>query len=169
MTFFFQRKHFSCLVKTDGQERGEVLGKKMAEQIMTRELMTWTGVSRTAGCEKKFAFQTLDNLVMLFYKVMVKADSRWSYEKNKKLFSEALLKHAKKRALAEKEKLENKKVCVKKNSTSVESVAQSTSHAYVSEEALAKFLGEYGGGSNKNNRHPNETGQDSNDNGGDLW
>ncbi|XP_063635344.1 protein tramtrack, beta isoform isoform X2 [Cydia splendana] len=110
---YFRRmeKHFSSFVGTDGQGRGEILGKKMAEQIMTRDLMTkmsWTGVSRTAEFQKKFAFQTLENIVKLFHKVLLKADSRWSYEKNEKLFSGALLKHAKKRAIAEKEKLQRK-------------------------------------------------------------
>lgn len=116
---FFQVKHFSSFVGTDGQGRGEVLGKKMAEQIMTRELMTkmsWTGVSRTAGFDKKFAFQTLEHLVKLFHKVLAKADSRWSYEKNEKLFSGALLKHAKKRAIAEQEKFEKKKKQTQANS-----------------------------------------------------
>ncbi|XP_048007070.1 uncharacterized protein LOC125242335 [Leguminivora glycinivorella] len=104
-------QHFNSIVGINGQGRGEILGKKMAEQIMTRDLMTkmsWTGVSRTAEFQKKFAFRTLENVVNLFFKVLSKADSRWSYEKNEKLFSGALLKHAKKRAIAEKEKFEKK-------------------------------------------------------------
>lgn len=42
----------------------------MAEQIMTSNLMTemsWSGVSRTQGLQKKFAFQSLDTLCKLFY------------------------------------------------------------------------------------------------------
>lgn len=79
---------------------------------MTRSLMTemsWTGVSRTEGLEKKFAFQSLETLLKLFYKVLLQADSRWSNQKNERLFTGSLLKHAKKRAIAEKIKLENKK------------------------------------------------------------
>lgn len=75
----------------------------MAESLMTKELMTkvsWTGISRTAGVEKKFEFQSLERIVNFFLKVLKTADNRWNVMSNTRLFTISLLKHSNKRLKA---------------------------------------------------------------------
>lgn len=58
-------------------------------------LFSWTGISRTAGVEKKQSFQACEGILAVLCKLIQFADSRWNSSKNEKLFKNHILKHAK--------------------------------------------------------------------------
>lgn len=93
---------------------------------------SWTGISRTAGVEKKLAFQSFDGILMMFMKIIQKADSRWSQKKNEEFFKLNILKHAKQISKA----FENK---INKNQQQQEITENENNDAEVLEEISNSF------------------------------
>lgn len=83
----------------EGTENGNKIGRDLIATLFTPHLMTtysWTGISRTAGVEKKQPFQGFCGILDLFYNIIRKADFRWTESMNAKLFKDKVLKHSKK-------------------------------------------------------------------------
>lgn len=82
----------------EGNEEGKNVVKNLLAIFFSKYVLTlfsWTGVSRTAGIEKKECFQLCDGILSLIQDLTAMADSRWNVSKNEKLFKNHVLKHAK--------------------------------------------------------------------------
>lgn len=103
-------KEYSKIGGTDGRQRGEKVAVNLAEIFFTKSVLVnfpWTGISRTAGVEKK-PFQCYDALIDLFYLLVSASDSRWTKEENVCFFRDKILKHANARIKAHNSKLNKK-------------------------------------------------------------
>lgn len=58
---------------------------------------TWTGVSRKKDIEK-LAFNALEGIIEVFFKVIYAADDHHTVKKNESFFKDHVLKHALKRS-----------------------------------------------------------------------
>nr|CAH7767096.1 unnamed protein product [Callosobruchus chinensis] len=90
-------KRYCAIGGVAGNEEGRAIARKLRHIFFTEHVLTmfsWTGISRTAGLEKKEAFQACEGILDLFKQLIKMGDDRWCDVKNEKFFKFNTLKHA---------------------------------------------------------------------------
>ena len=80
---------YSKIGGNEGNKKADKIAPMLAGIFLANEMLThisWTGISRTPGLERKISFQLFESVIDLFFDLLNSADSRWTRADNISFF-----------------------------------------------------------------------------------